>query len=168
VPTPALTFDVVYSPEIAKRAAEAFRSYRWKRYGPLMVTACIVNAIGLAIAIWLGADLGKAATLFVGFVVVFGPLWLLYEHFVWPSRYASKLIRVLPPSGRVSVAPDAVSLATRDRDAEIPWAKIKRVLETQNAFILVLSPFHFVFIPRIGLPIDADGALRARSQSKVA
>jgi hypothetical protein len=168
MPTPALAFDVVYSPEIARRAAETFRNYRWKRYGPLMVIACIVNAIGLSVALWLGAQPGAASTLFVGFVVVLGPLWLLYEHFVWPSRYASKLVRVLPPSGRVSVARDSIFFTTRRRDAEIPWSKIKGVLETQSAFILVLSPFAFVFIPRAGLPLDAYGALHARSQSKVA
>src|SRR5260370_41694126 len=98
MPTPAVTFDVVYSPEIATQAAETFRNYRWKRYGPLMVVACIVNAIGLAAALWLGAQPGAASTLFLIFTVVFVPLWLLYEHFVWPSRYVSSLVGVLPPS----------------------------------------------------------------------
>jgi len=166
--TPSLTFEVVYSPEIAKRAAETFRNYRWKRYGLLMVTACIVNAIGLTVALWLGAQLSATATFFIVFVVAVGPLWLLYEQFVWPARYASRLVRVLPPSGRVSVGADAISVATRAKDAEIPWSKITKVLETQSAFILVLSPFHFVFVPRAGLPIEADGILHGKSHSKVA
>jgi len=168
MPTTAITFDVVYSPEIAKQAAESFRNYRWKRYGPLMVVASIVNTIGLAVALWLGAQPGAASTLFATFIAVFGPLSLLYEHFVWPSRYASRLVRVLPPSGRVSVEPDSISFAWRGRDAEIPWSRIKTVLETQSAFVLVFSPFTFVFIPRAGLPTDAYGALHARSRSKVA
>ena len=166
--TSALTFEVAYSPEIATRAAETFRNYRWKQYGPLMVTACVVDAIGLGVAFWFGAQLGVAAWSFLAFVVVVAPLWLLYEHFVWPSRYASRLIRVLPSSGRVSVTSDAISLATRAKEAEILWSKVKKVLETESAFILVLSPFHFVFIPRVGLPTDADSVLHTKAKQAVA
>ena len=134
--TSAVSFDVVYSPEAAAQAAHAFREYRFKRYGLLMVGACVVNALGFLAALWLGAQPGAAYMLFVMAVVIVGPIWLLYEHFVWPSRYVSRLLRLLPSPGRVSLTSESLSVETRKQDAVIQWSKIRRVLETSEAFLL--------------------------------
>jgi len=160
--TPTVSFDVIYSPEVAVQAAHTFREYRFSRYGVLMIGACVVNALGLLAALWLGARPEAASTLFVVVIVVIGPVWLLYEHFVWPSRYVSRLLRLLPSPGRVSLTSESVSVETRKQDAVIQWSKIKRVLETQNAFLLVLYPFAFLLIPKVGLPMEAYDALHSK------
>src|SRR3954470_2508105 len=98
-----MTFEVVYLPDIAAEVADTFRDYRFKRYGLLMIGACVINAIGLSAAVWFGARPGAASTLFILFLVIVGPVWLLYEHFIWPRRYVSRLLRLLPSPGRVSV-----------------------------------------------------------------
>lgn len=162
LPSP-VTFDVVYSPDAATEAAARFRDYRFKRYGPLMIGACIVNGIGLFAVLWFGAKPGAPSTLFIWFFVVLSPIWLLYEHFVWPRLYMAKLLRLLPSPGRVSVSAESISVMTRRRDAVLPWSRIKTVLETPSTFLLVLSPpFGFLFIPRAALPAEARDALRAK------
>lgn len=162
MPTSAVSFDVIYSPEVAAQAAHTFRKYRFKRYGVLMIGACTVNALGLLAALWLGAQPGAASLLFLVGVVVIGPVWLLYEHFVWPSRYVSRLLRLLPSPGRVSMTSESLSVQTRKKDAVIQWSKIKKIVETPEAFLLVLYPFAFLFIPKVGLPVEAYDALRSK------
>ena len=162
MPIEAGTFDVVYAPEVATDAAYRFRDDRFKRYGLLMIAACIVNLIGLSAALWFGARPRDASTLFIFFIVIVGPVWLLYEQFVWPQWYVSRLLRVLPSPGRISVSEDSISVTTVRRDALIPWTRIKRVLEARSAYVLVLSPFAFLFIPTTGLPAKVRDGLRAR------
>ena len=99
---------------------------------------------------------------FVMAVVILGPVWLLYQRFVWPSRYVSRLLRLLPSPGRVSLTLESLSVETRKQDTVIQWSKIRRVLETSEAFLLVLYPFAFLFIPKIGLPAEAYDALRSK------
>ena len=158
----AISFDVVYSHETAAHVAQKFRDYRFKRYGALMIIACVINALGLLAALWLGARPDAASMLFLYFVVGIGPVWLLYEHFVWPSRYVSRLLRLLPSPGRVSLSSESVSVQTRKQDAVIQWSKIRTVLETPQAFLLVLYPFAFLFIPKANLPTEAYDAFRSK------
>ena len=161
--TLATTFEVKYSPESAVDAASRFQDDRFKRYGRLMIAACIINAIGVSAAIWLGARLEALSTLFLIVVVIVGPAWLLYERYVWPQRYASKLLRVLPATGRISISDESISIATVRGDAVIPWSRIGRVLEAQSAFVLVLTPFSFLFIPATDLPAEVGKGLRAKT-----
>lgn len=157
-----IKFDVVYSQEIAADAAHSFRDYRFKRYGRLMIAACIVNAIGLSTALWFGAQPRAVSTLFLYVLVIGSPMWLLYEHFVWPRRHVSRLLRLLPSPNRVSIGTESVSVTTQRGEAAIPWSRVKRVVETQSAFLLVLSPFLFLFIPLADVPVEAREALRGK------
>ena len=111
MPTQPVAFDAEYSPELIELAARTFRDYLLKRYGPWLIAACIVNAVGLALSLWLGA---KTDAILAGvvFIVVLGPVWLLYKYFVGPTQYAARLKRFLPSHGRVSVGSEAVSLVT--------------------------------------------------------
>ena len=106
---PPIVFTAEYTDELVQHAVRSFRDYLFKRYGPLLIAACIVNALGLWLAVHFGADAG-VALLGVAFVVVLGPTWLLYKYFSIPSQYAAKLRRVLPPRSRVSLAAASVSL----------------------------------------------------------
>jgi YcxB-like protein len=159
-----VAFDAEYSPELIRQAARTFRDYLFKRYGPWLVAACIVNAIGLALSLRLGAETGAALTMVV-FVVVLGPVWLLYEYFIGPSRYAARLKRVLPASGRMSVGSESVSLVVRGQEAAIPWSMVKVVVETHALFLLVLSPFAFAFVPKTGLPVEAYETLQSYARA---
>lgn len=164
---PLVAFDAEYPPDLFEQAARAFRDYLFGRYGPLLIVACIVNAVGLAIVLWFGVDSAVLLAALV-FIAVLGPAWLLYEYFVAPSRYAARLRRALPPSNRVTVSSDSVVLTVRDQQATIPWSDVKVVVETQAFFLLVLSPFAFAFVPRSSLPVEAYDTLHLRARASAA
>ena len=160
--TSVISFNVVYSPEAAAQAAQAFREYRFKRYGLLMIGASIINALGLFGALWLGAQPGTPSLLFVTGLVVLGPAWLLYQHYLWPTLHVSRLLRSLPSPGRVSLTSESLSIETRKQDAVFQWSSIKGVVETPATFLVVLYPFMFLFIPKVGIPVEAHDALRSK------
>ena len=164
---PPIEFTAEYTDELVVRAARSFRDYLFKRYGPLLGAACVVNALGLWLAIRFGAVAG-VALYSVAFVVVLGPTWLLYKYLSIPSQYASRLRRVLPSRSRVSLATATVSLETQGQQAVIPWSLVRAVVETSAMFLLVVSPFAFTFVPMLGMPAAAYATLHARSRYRAA
>ncbi len=127
-----------------------------------MISACIVNTIAVAFFLWSGVRTGTPEKLLMAFLVIGCPLWLLYEHFIWPRKHASRLLRVLPSPGRITLSSESISIATLRKDAVVPWSRIKRVLETDVAFLLVPYPFMFLFIPKADLPVEVYDALHSR------
>jgi hypothetical protein len=156
-------FDVRYTPVLIEHATRVFRDYRFKRYGALLIAACVLNALVMAFLVWLRADTSLARLLLV-FVVAVGPVWLLYEYFVAPSRFAIRLKRALPDSARVSFAKQSISFAFDDQKVTVPWRDIKDVVEADTLFLLVISPFTFLLLPSAGIPPAASRALHARSR----
>jgi hypothetical protein len=161
------TFDAEYSAELIEQAGHAFRDYLFRRYGPWLIAACVINAIALALCLWLGVEAGPLLWVIV-FVVVIGPVWLAYEYFIEPHRYAAKLRRVLPSHGRVSVDAEAVLFVVNGKESKLPWSLVKVVVETQAFFLLVVSPFAFTFVPKSGLPGAAYDTLQAKSRAGAA
>jgi hypothetical protein len=155
------SFDATYSFDSFRQAGRAFRDYQFKRYGPLMIAACVINALGFAIALWLGAKF-DLAMYFITFVVVISPVWLLYEYVLGPRMYELKLKMVLAASGRVTVGPEAVSLPGQRGEIIFPWSMIKVVVERPDFFLLVLSPFSSYFVPRAGMPAMAYEVLHPK------
>jgi hypothetical protein len=158
-PTSTATFDMAFSREIAAEAAAQFRDYRFKRYGLLMITACAINVLGFCVALWSGFY-PPANYLFL---VIGSPLWLLYEHFIWPRAYALRLVRSLSSATQVSINREWIFVAARGQYTPIRWSRIKKVVQTPSVFLLVLSPFAFLFIPTAGLPVDARDVLCSKA-----
>jgi len=163
---PPAEFVVQYTPELIDQASITFRDYQFKRYGPTLIVACIVNAAVLAIGVWSGMKT-DALLAFIALVVVIGPTWLLYKYFVAPRLYAASLKQVLPSSARMSIDTESVALVGRE-NATIPWALVRVVVETDDLFLLIVSPFAFTLIPRTGLPSDVYNILHAKSHSSAA
>jgi hypothetical protein len=164
----SLSYEAVYSPVALRQAGYAFRDYQFKRYGQVLIAACVLNAAALAYAFWLGADRG-APLLIVAALVVLGPVWLLYKYFVGPRTYAMKLRLVLASTGQVAVSRDSIALPGRSTEAVVfPWSMVKVVLEQQSHFLLVLSPFSSYFVPRPGMPVAAYDILHSKSARSAA
>jgi hypothetical protein len=164
---PPIMFTATYPEGLVRQAARAFRNYQFKRYGPLLIVACVVNALSPLLCLRLGVKPGVALNVVI-FVALLGPTWLLYRYFVAPATHAASLRRVLPAQGSVSLSAASVSLEVRGKQVEVPWSAVKAVVETNTLFLLVLSPFAFTFLPRIGMPFEADKSLLARSRCRVA
>jgi len=162
-----VSFDVAYPREVIRQAAHAFRAYQVKRYGLLMVSACIINAVGLVLAVHFGAEPGLALNVVV-FVVILGPSWLLYQYFLGPRLYEIKHQLILEPSGVVVVNQEAVHLPARRGSFVLRWSALSAVLESPAFFLLVLSPFSAYFVPRHGMPSAAYDAFHSKAVSRAA
>jgi hypothetical protein len=166
--TPQIAFNARYSPELIEEATRTFRDYRFRRYGSTYFAACLINAVGLALALWFGAKGGAfesvvfiASTALIVFVVVSGPVWLLYQYFLEPSRQAAVLRQLLPPQLPMSIGPTTLWITTAGREIAIP---VKVVVETNALFLVVLSPFAFALVPRSDLPREAFELLHGKAQ----
>jgi len=157
-----ITFNARYSPELIDQATRAFRDYRFSRYGAIFVLACAANAVGLAAALWFSAKgnshLPIALLAPIVLLVVGGPLWLLYQYFIAPSRQAARLKASLPPQLRVSVGPTTLWFTFENREFAVPWTRSK-VFRTSTLVLFALSPFAFLFVPVSDLPSEADKLL---------
>src|SRR5207248_6811208 len=143
--------------------------YRFERYGRLLIAACIVNAIGFGLLLWFGAK-SVPPLLWVPFmfVVLSGPIWLCYAHFVFPAWFAARLQRLFPQPMRVLIDKGSVCFVLRRRELSIPWSAVEVVLEAQTLFLLMRSPFAFLVLPKAGLPGEAYSILHARSRPRAA
>jgi hypothetical protein len=159
---PPIAFEAEYSPQLIDQASRAFRDYVFKRYGWWLAGACVVNACGLAILLSLGAQFDFVLAPIV-FIVILGPIWLLYKYFVTPARQAARLRRLLLPSVRASVNSGSLTLVVLNREITFPWSIVKAVVETPSLFLVVVSPFSFAFLPRSGLPSEVYATLRSKA-----
>ena len=160
-PPPAI-FEAHFSVESMQEAGVAFRDYLFKRYGLLLVAACAINATGLAFAVWVGAEPGPALYLTV-FIVVLGPVWLLYNYFTGPHLQAHLLRRILAVRGNVSVGDDCVVLPGQDgREVSFAWSKTK-VVEHASIYLLVPSPFFVYYVPKLGMPAAVERIFKTMS-----
>jgi hypothetical protein len=152
---PPLEFDSVFTTDLIDEASISFvRGYLFHRYGRLLIAACLINAVGFAFALWLGAT-DALLMAFVAFIVVMGPVYFASFYFFYPRRFAERLKKYLMPSAHFSLDASALSISTKKGSGTVPWSAVKAVLKYPAYFILVLSPIAFSVIPKAGLPIDA-------------
>jgi hypothetical protein len=156
-------FETMYTPESIREAAYTFRDYQFRHYGPLLIVACIVNAVGLTIALWFGMPRDAIFWFFV-FVVVVSPMWLVYMYLGRPYLDAARLRMTLAPSGKVTVGPEGVVLPLHRGQLKLSWTRIKAVQEKDNLFLLVVSPLFSYFVPTSGMPDSACELLRSRAR----
>lgn len=168
-----IDFDSLFTAELIDDAATSFvRHYLLARYGLLFVLACIINAAGFALSLWLrGSGASGAAwmltQLFDGAVVILGPIYLAYVYFGYPRKFAARLKQRLLPTTHFSLSPEAFGVRTRQGSIIVPWARVKSILEFPSYFLLVLTPFAFTVIPKIGLPPEAFTDLEERGRTRV-
>ena len=167
--TPATQFEAAYTPELIEDATRTFVSHHFRHQGRWLVAACIVNALGFGVALWLGAK-GILTTALIGFMVAVGPLYCIYLFTLFPRRYASRVSRFLVPTALVSLNVSALEISAKGRNARVPWASVKEVLALPAYFLLVISPFAMMFaiVPRAGIPSDVHEVLAQRARQHVA
>ena len=137
--------EVAYNRELLEAAAGCFIKQYFRSQGRWLLVACVVNAIGLAAILALGAKASITIALVV-VIVATGPLYCLYLLTLFPRRYASKAARFLVPTAQVSFTAATFEVSARDRVSRIPWTSIKEVWECPTAFLLVISQFAVIFV----------------------
>jgi hypothetical protein len=163
-------FDSMLTAELLDEASSSYvRQYLFKRYGRWLMVACIVNAAGFSLALWLGAMHGPEIAVF-GLVVLFGPAYLLSAYFFYPRSIAKRLKQRFLPITRYSVTSTAVEVTTKAGNLSRPWPRLKPVLEFPSFFILCFSPllFFFIVVPKIALTSEALSILNERCARHVA
>ena len=165
-PVQRIEFKPEYTPALLISSATALvRGYLFASYGKWLVVACVINAAGFTLGLWAGAR--GVPVWVVGAIALLGPLWLANFYFRYPARFASRA------SGaglvtRIALTPEKIELTTKDGSASFSWSRFKAVVEAPTAFLLVLSPFAFLPLPKQGMPQEAISALTARKSRNVA
>jgi len=160
-------FEAPFTAEVIDHAATAFvRQYLFRKYGRWLVLACVVNAVGFFLALWLGAN-DPLVLAWVGAIVVLGPLYLVFVYVTYPGKFAARLKKLFLPSAHFSVSSESFGVRTSAGSATIPWSRVKSVLEFPSYLILVFSPFAFSVLPKAALPPEAYQILREKSSSRV-
>ncbi len=162
-----MPFGTNLSPEHVDEAVLLFRDYRARRYGLLLVGACVANALGFGLAFWLIPE--PSAVLIPPALIAFlGPVWLCDEYFWRPARRAARIRRSLPPSVQVTLDATRIALIVEGKEASVRWQVVKAVIEGKGVCLLVLSPFTFLFFPSAALTQQARETLHAKAQIRSA
>jgi len=161
-----IEFEPEYTSALLSAAATAFvRGYLFATYGRWLVMACIINAAGFGLIVWLGGGGGSAW--FAGALALIGPVWLANFYLRYPAKFATRASRSEPPT-RIALTPDNVELISRSGSAKVPWSRFRAVVEAPTAFLLVVSPFGYLPLPKQGMPPEAISLLHNRRSSNVA
>jgi hypothetical protein len=165
---PPAHFEAEFPPESIETASKAFRDYLFRRYGVLLVGAFVINAAGLAVVYWSGAERGLMfGTLAFALLVLF-PVWFLYKYTVGPRLHAAALRQLLPSRGSVNLGKDFVVLPTRDGGTiELSWSGTK-IVEHPSLFLLVRSPFMAYYVPKQGMPAAIEQIVQAKAARSAA
>jgi hypothetical protein len=161
--------DAPYSYELLEGAAVCFIKRYFRNQGRWLVAACVVNVIGFATALALGAKGGLLIAL-VAFIAASGPLYCAYLLTLFPKSYAKRYALLLAPSVPVSFTPATIEISARGGESRIPWASIKEVWECPASYLLVFSPLIVAFfvVPKAGLPAEAYESLAQRVRKDAA
>lgn len=152
------------SPTEIRHAAYLFRDYQFKRYGPVLSIACIINLAAFLFALQAG-DVDATLLTIAGVIAITGPVWLVYKYFLYPHLMVASLKSVFDSEVLVSLEADAFSFSRDGRESTIRWSDVKSILETDLIFMFVLSPVLFTFLPKSALSHELSSFLREKLQA---
>ena len=159
-------FEPQYTSALLECSANSFvRGYLFRTVGKWLVLACVVNAAGFGLVLLLGVR--DAGAWFSGAIALLGPLWLAHFYVRRPARFAARAKRAELAS-RVGLSPEKIELTTRSGHSSVSWSNVRAVVETPVAFLLVLSPFAFLPLPKQGMSSEAVAFLEQRKSHNVA
>jgi hypothetical protein len=87
---------------------------------------------------------------------------MVSNYFRCPIRMSERMQRVLIPTVRFSIDAEWLVVTTPKAQAKLEWARVKSVLDRKPYFLLVLSPFAFIVVPKASLPAEIAALLLGR------
>lgn len=155
------TFSPTLSSALVDHASRVFvRRYLVGRYGPLLAGSMVICAIGVALANWLGSD--PVLTFAMSMTVMLPAVYFFWFYVRMPGRLAGRMSRTLDPAVRLRIDSQGVLATSGERQFLVEWSRVKSVLEQEPYFLLVLSPFAYLVVPKFGLPPKPADVLRDR------
>lgn len=160
--TSAIKFDAAFTPDLIDAASVSFvRGYLFRRYGRWLIAACVINAVGFGLVLWLGGNDGFVLA-FIALIVVVGPAYFAFFYFSYPRRFAERTKQRLLPSVRFSFGESTFGFTNSAGTGTLAWSGVQAVLDYSEYFLLVLSPIAFAVIPKAGMPVEALRLLEAK------
>ena len=148
-----IDFDAVYDDAMIEDAAKVFVRRQFRKYGWLLVLACIINIVGFALFVALGGRGGLAVA--VGIIAAVGPLYFPWAYNRLHHKLAASMKRALNPTARVSISSSTFTLSAKGQSFTRQWAHLKEVIETADYFLIVVNHIAFTFVPKKSAPEDA-------------
>ncbi|MEA3152607.1 MAG: YcxB-like protein, partial [Betaproteobacteria bacterium] len=148
---------IEYSAQVeAAQIATAERAFYIRSLRELQFWWTVVPPIAFAIALFIGVALQAAPYFFWVFGVflvlsVARPILFLLLRPVAVAAHARKF-----PDRRVRIDERAIHITTGGRESSMPWAKVRRIWDTENYTLVVLNPLMALHLPKKGMP---DGTL---------
>jgi hypothetical protein len=154
----SIEFEASYDDSTIDQAARAFYHHQFMKYRWIIVSACIVNFMGF-IAVWYFGV--RDWMLFSsGLIAVVGPAYFSWAYFHLPKSAAAQLRSRVKPSARVTVSPFDLTMSTRTGRGTVRWTSFKELVELPDYFLLAISPYAFVAIPKKDAPDEAREVIR--------
>jgi hypothetical protein len=136
------------------------RRYLTNRYGPLLAGSAVICIAGDSLGYWLGAD--PIPTCAMGSIVALAVIYFVWFYIRMPGRLAGRMKRSLDPAVRLRVDSQGILASVVSGPVLIDWSRVKFLLEQESYFLLVLSPFSYLIVPKPGLPSGSAIVLRDR------
>ena len=158
----AIEFDAAFTPNLIDAASVSFvRGYLFRRYGRWLIAACLINAVGFGLVLWLGGN-DILVLAFIAMIVVIGPAYLALFYFSYPRRFAERMKQRVMPRTHYSFSESVFGFTNNTGTGTVAWSDVKAVLDHSAYFLLVFSPIAFAVIPKVGMPVDALRLLEAK------
>jgi hypothetical protein len=120
-----IEFDSAFTSDLIDAASVSFvRGYLFRRYGRWLIAACLINAVGFGLVLWLGGNDGLVLA-FITMIVVVGPAYLALFYFSYPRRFAERMKQRLMPRALAQASILAVPYSNRS------WARRSVLLEVR-------------------------------------
>ena len=157
-----IEFASAFTTDLIDAASVSFvRGYLFRRYGRWLIAACLINAVGFGLVLWLGGNDGLVLS-FIALIVVMGPAYLALFYFFYPRRIADRMKQRLMPRAHFSFNESMFGFTNDVGTGAMAWSGVKAVVDHPTYFLLVFSPIAFSVIPKAGMPVDALRLLEAK------
>jgi hypothetical protein len=160
MPERTFEFDAEYSDAQIDDAARTFVYQLFRKYLWLLVAACIFNIIGFATVVLLNPGGIDWMTIAIGIVAALGPVYFPWRYFRLPRQLGTQMKQVLVPAARISVAPENFALSAKGRSFTTRWTDLKEIVECPDYFLFVVGFIAFTFVPKKGMPVEAQQLIR--------
>jgi len=162
----AIDFRAEYSNALIDDAAKAFVHRLFRKYLWLLVAACVMNIVGFVAVLVLGGT-STWMIVAIGALAALGPIYFPWQYYRLPGELSVRMKETLVPNAEVSIGLSTFTLSAKGRSFTCHLKGLKEIVELQDYFLFVVGLLAFAFIPKRGMPPDAQQMIRQAAATLV-
>jgi len=162
----AIDFRAEYGTALIDDAAKAFVHRLFRKYLRLLVAACVMNIVGFVAVLVLGGT-STWMVVAIGALAALGPIYFPWQYYHLPGELGVRMKETLVPNAEVSIGPSTLTLSAKGRSFTCHLKDLKEIVELRDYFLFVVGLLAFTFIPKRGMPPDAQQIIRQAAATLV-